>query len=509
MTIKNAILSVYDKSNILTLAHALVAKNIQIYSTGGTYKMLTNSNIPVTAIDSYTNFPEVLSGRVKTLHPNVHAGILARRHNQNDMKQVDTHHIVLFDLVCINLYPFEDFIQNNQNSPTFLSESLEMIDIGGPTMIRAAAKNYPDVCVLTNALQYNEFIQRLNDNTIKNEYRYALAKQAFSTTAHYDSIIEQFFQDPSSKSPLDADDTIQLRYGENPHQKASIQFYGDDSKQIWRQLHGKELSYNNLLDLDSALHLSAEFSETVCAILKHTNPCGVALHSDIAIAVERAIACDPISYFGGVVICNQPVNKTVAELLHQAFIELIIAPSYSEEAYSILSSKANIRLLEYIPENINFHIMHQKSTLFGTLRQDCDQLLFNEIEAKIVTKQQPTTSILDELKFAFQIVKHVKSNAIILVKGLQVIGIGAGQMNRIASVELALHNAKKNGHSSEGSVMASDAFFPFDDCVHIAGEYGIKSIIQPGGSLKDNMSIKAADHHGISMIFTNMRHFRH
>ena len=514
-----ALLSVSDKTGLIPLAKALINElGFKIISSGGTANLIESENLPVTRVADYTGFPEILEGRVKTLNPKIHGGILARRDKQSHLDDLHKQNIKPIDLVVVNLYPFEQTISKENVS---WEEAIENIDIGGPTMIRSAAKNHQDVLVVTNPNQYSGLIDAYKSKTITNELRKKYSQQAFEHTAIYDLKISQWIADKISCEkaswlqglPLQQE----LRYGENPHQKAS--WYGEPEKG-WsgaKQLQGKELSTNNLLDLEAALSTLREFGyentikndsyQKAAVVIKHTNPCGVAIGDSPYLALKRALDGDRVSAFGGIVAINCPVDENAAKELEDIFIECVIAPYFDNNAKEILSKKKNLRLLELKAESIKkAPKLHIRSILGGLLIQDLDEPNTNQREWKNVTKLIPTKEELDDLSFAWKVVKHIRSNAIAVALNKQSIGIGAGQMNRIGSAKIALESA---GSKSKGAVLASDGFFPFDDTVKMAADYGISSIIQPGGSIRDEDSIKACNELGIKMVITGKRHFLH
>ena len=510
-----ALISVSDKTNIIPFAKTLVEKfNFQILSSGGTAQYLKDANIPVIKVSHFTKSPEILEGRVKTLHPKIHGGILAKRSDQNHINDLTTNNFEFIDLVVVNLYPFQQKIKENCN----WDEAIENIDIGGPSMIRSAAKNHKDVAILINPNQYDNFLTELEKGKLSDKFKTQLAFEAFQHTANYDIAISNWISKEKKleqKYHMETNQLIQtLRYGENPHQKAN--WYGSHDKG-WKkakQLQGKELSYNNLLDLESALSTVLEFKEqenklksNAAIILKHNNPCGAAMSSSIQDAFVKALACDSISAFGGIVAFNNAVDVCTAKQLSNIFLECVVAPSFSKESLDILQNKKNLRLLELDIKNIDYKNQYSyKSILGGLLIQDTDYGEDNSHEWNVVTNKKPTEDELMDLNFSWKICKHVKSNAIVISKELQTIGIGAGQMNRVGAARIALESAKNH---SKGAVLASDGFFPFSDSVEIANEFGIKSIIQPGGSLRDQESIDMCNKLGISMIFTYKRHFLH
>lgn len=509
---KRALVSVSDKTNLVPFVKRLVELGYEIISTGGTKKALEEAGVEVIAVDAVTGFPEILEGRVKTLHPMIHGGLLAKRGDSSHQQQVDENQIKYIDLVCVNLYPFAKTIQNTASTH---EDKIENIDIGGPSMLRSAAKNFNDVTVIVDAKDYDLVISEIEANqntTLKT--RQMLAGKVFNHTAAYDAMIANYFNEINEiefpeKLTLTYDLKQGLRYGENPHQKAA--FYQTLQQPSYsvvnsQQLHGKELSYNNIADANAALEILQEFEGPAAVAVKHMNPCGVGLGSTIEEAYDKAYQADPVSIFGGIVALNKEVTKEVAEKLHQLFLEIVIAPSFSEEALAILKQKKNLRLLITDMSKRLENGMKLASVKGGVLVQDLDTLQVNKEELECVTEVQPTSEDLKQLMFGFNVCKHVKSNAITLVKEDMTIGIGAGQMNRVGSAKIALEQA---GELSQGAYLASDAFFPMSDTVELAAKYGIKAIIQPGGSIKDQDSIDACNKHGICMVFTKVRHFKH
>ena len=508
-----ALLSVSDKTGIVDFARGLHELGYEILSTGGTARALGAANVPCTEVSDVTGFPECLDGRVKTLHPAVHAGILAMRDKPEHMEQLRALGIVPIDVVAINLYPFKQTIQRPDVT---LEEAIENIDIGGPTMLRAAAKNWQDVCVVVDPQDYDTILTALRAQTITRQQKFLLSQKVFEHTAHYDALIARYL---AQKAGVEYPETLtltfekaqDLRYGENPHQSAA--FYreigrGLDGTAVGAvQKHGKELSYNNIGDLDGALNVIKEFPETPCAVaVKHANPCGVGTGETLFDAYRRAYDADPVSIFGGIVALNRTVDVETAEELAKTFLEIIVAPAFTSGAMDILTRKKNIRLLELPHINTpNGAWRDMKKVAGGLLVQDLDTKLLGD-ELKTVTKRQPTEEEMRQLLFAWRVVKHVKSNAIVLAKDDCTVGVGPGQTNRITALELAI---RYGGEKTRGSVMASDAFFPFDDCVKAAHDAGVTAIIQPGGSIRDEDSIRACDELGIAMVFTGMRHFRH
>lgn len=512
--IKRAIISVSDKEGLPELVKVLSAKGVEIFSTGGTLKAILETGVEAKSIESYTKFPEMLDGRVKTLHPKIHGGILARRDKPDHLASLKEYEILEFDLVCINLYPFEKVIRSSEFS---FEEAIENIDIGGPSMIRAAAKNYNDVTVLTDSSQYHTFIERFNENdgNVSPEFRFDLAVQAFNRTGAYDSIISNYLNNLqgdylSNTQNLTVTKMQDLRYGENPHQKGAFYAPTLNKELPWKNLHGKELSYNNLLDLDSALNIICDFNDPICAIFKHTNPCGVSMGKSQVENLKAAMKADPVSYFGGIAAFNQELTLEAAEIIHKEFFEIIVAPSFSKEAFELLTKKKNIRLVE-VPSysGLKHNPLEIKSAAHGFLIQESDLKAPSKEELKIVTKAKPTDDEINEMLFGFELVKHIKSNAIVFTKDRATVGVGAGQMSRLDSMKIAVEKAKEFGLTTEGSYMASDAFFPFRDAVDVAIKAGVKGIIQPGGSMRDEESIGAADEAGIIMIMTGIRHFKH
>jgi phosphoribosylaminoimidazolecarboxamide formyltransferase/IMP cyclohydrolase len=520
--IQRALLSVSDKTGIADLAAYLVGHGVQILSTGGTEKLLRENRIPVTGIEDYTGFPEMMDGRVKTLHPKVHGGILNIRKDAAHQKAMAEHGILPIDLVVVNLYPF---VQTVRKAGVALAEAIENIDIGGPSMLRAAAKNYQDVTVLVDPADYGRLKLELENRNFETtlNFRFEMAAKVFSFCAAYDGAISNYLtslaeplpQPERGKFPatlnLQYRKIFDLRYGENPHQQGA--YYAEERRDEpcvgnARQLHGKELSYNNILDLDGALETVKEFDRAACAIIKHSNPCGVALtEGDVSQAFLLAQACDPLSAFGGIVAFNRAVTRAAAEEISKSFFEAVIAPDYESEALEILKAKKNLRLLKTLPiRRYEIGGWDMKKVVGGLLVQDRDVVAASAAEAKVVTKKKPTREEIEALDFAWKVVKHVKSNAIVYAARDRTLGIGAGQMSRVDAVKIG---AQKAAASLKGSVLASDAFFPFRDGVDFAAEAGVTAVIQPGGSVKDDEVIRAADEHGISMVFTGMRHFRH
>lgn len=515
--IRRAIISVSDKTGVVEFAQSLTNLGFEVLSTGGTAKILDESGIDCTNVSEITGFPECLDGRVKTLHPAIHGGILAMRDNPEHMKQITDLNIQPIDIVCINLYPFKETILKNNVT---LETAVENIDIGGPTMLRAAAKNWQDVVVVVNPTDYKEVITELKtNNEVSRATKFRLAGVVFEHTAQYDALISSYLRSQRMESVLPDKLTLtyekvqDMRYGENPHQEAA--FYAEigasaNSLAKATQIHGKELSYNNINDTNGALDVLKEFgcSKPVAVAVKHANPCGVGVGDTILDAYLNAYEGDSVSIFGGIVALNREADKQTAQELAKIFLEIIIAPSFSAEAIEILSVKKNVRLL-VLPELANANDKNSidlKKVVGGLLVQKLDTKLFGENKLKCVTKRKPTESEMMQLEFAWRVVKHVKSNGICLVKGNGTVGIGPGQTNRVTALELAINYA---GDNTKNSVMGSDAFFPFSDCIELAKNAGITAVIQPGGSIRDEESIKAANQANIAMVFTGMRHFKH
>lgn len=511
LKIKRALLSVSNKAKLIPLAQALHDAGVELISTGGTAKSITKAGIPVKDISEITHFEECLGGRVKTLHPNVHAGLLARTSYQPDVDELQKLNIEPIELVVVNLYPFKETIKKEDCS---LAEATEYIDIGGPTMVRAAAKNFAHVCVLTNPSQYDKFIKEFSrEKSISFESRKDLARSAFNHTAGYDATIANYFNDLFEEPTppqinLSFKKSQELRYGENPHQRGAV--YGNQTDYI-DCFHGKKLSYNNYADIDAALNLIADFDspEPTCAIFKHTVPSGVGIANTLEEAYRKAFKTDTSSPFGGIIIVNKKMDLNTARAIDEIFTEIIIAPEYDEEALELLQKKANRRLIRQTRG-----IKSEKSRIFrsifgGALFQDADHRLVNSNELKVVSKRQPTKQEQKDLIFAWKIVKHVKSNAIVYVKDNMTLGIGSGQTSRIDSSEIAIAKAKKFNLDLTGSVLASDAFFPFADGVEAAAKAGATAVIQPGGSIRDKEVIEMADKYDMAMLFTGIRHFKH
>ena len=518
--VKRALISVSDKTGIVEFAQSLETLGVEILSTGGTFKLLKENGVAAVEVSDYTGFPEMMDGRVKTLHPKVHGGILGRR--GIDDEAMNTHNITPIDLVAVNLYPFAQTIANPDCS---LADAIENIDIGGPTMVRSAAKNHKWVSVVVNSSDYGNVIDEMksNNGTVTEQTRFKLALAAFEHTASYDGAIANYLgtiQEDGSKS--DFPNTFnqqflkvqEMRYGENPHQKAA--FYkeanpAEASVATATQVQGKALSYNNVADTDAALECVKAFAEPACVIVKHANPCGVAIGNNALEAYEKAFQTDPTSSFGGIIALNRELDAATAKaIVAKQFVEVIIAPSIEDAAISIIAAKKNVRLLscgqwgDSRPQDLDF-----KRVNGGLLVQDRDNGIITESDLKIVTKRAPTQEEIQDLLFCWKVAKYVKSNAIVYAKGLQTIGVGAGQMSRVYSAKIAGIKAADEKLQVKGSVMASDAFFPFRDGIDAAAEAGINAVIQPGGSIRDEEVIAAADEANIAMVFTSMRHFKH
>ncbi|MES9965739.1 MAG: bifunctional phosphoribosylaminoimidazolecarboxamide formyltransferase/IMP cyclohydrolase [Sedimenticola sp.] len=516
--ITRALISVSDKTGIVDFARALHERGIQILSTGGTARLLSEQSIPVTEVSEYTGFPEMMDGRVKTLHPKIHGGILGRR-GTDDQVMADNG-IAPIDMIVVNLYPFEQTVANPDCD---LPTAIENIDIGGPTMLRAAAKNHADVTVVVDADDYGRILEEMDQNggSVTDATRFDLAVKTFEHTSNYDGAIANYLGTRLAEEPSDFPRTINLqyrqvqtmRYGENPHQKAAFFVERDQPEaciSTARQLQGKELSYNNIADTDAALECVKQYAEgPTCVIVKHANPCGVAQGDNLLHAYDRAYSTDPESAFGGIIAFNEELDAETAQaIVDRQFVEVIIAPSVSAAAVDVVSSKKNVRLLEcgdWTSEAI--HRLDFKRVNGGLLVQDADLAIYNDL--KVVTKRTPTEQEMTDLIFTWRVAKFVKSNAIVYGKDGMTIGVGAGQMSRVNSARIAGIKAEHAGLEVPGSVMASDAFFPFRDGLDNAAEAGIRAVIQPGGSMRDEEVIAAADEHDIAMVFTGMRHFRH
>ncbi len=517
--VRRALISVFDKAGLVPFTRSLHERGVEVVSTGGTARVLRDAGLPVRDVSELTGFPEILDGRVKTLHPLVHGALLARRSDQSDLTQLEAHGIAPIDLVVVNLYPFSTAAARPDVTD---ASAIENIDIGGPTMVRAAAKNFFFVGAVTSPKDYDAIISEMdaNEGHISMATRRRLARDAFEHTAHYDAAIYEYFDSAkkngsavdAARLRIDAPLAQTLRYGENPHQNATL--YGTPDK-FYRQLHGKALSFNNLLDLSAAASLISEYdaADPTIAILKHTNPCGVAMAGSLVEAYERAFATDRQSPFGGIVVANRALDRSAAEAIDRVFTEIVIAPEFEDGVLGFLQQKKNRRIIQLLRSTRENRAADVRSTLGGFLVQDTDQALppFTDFTAslKVVTKRHPTDSELRDLDFAWRVVKAVKSNAIVYAKHGATIGIGAGQMSRIDASEIAVAKGAKSGLDFRGSVVASDAFFPFADGLAAAAQAGAVAAIQPGGSVRDEEVINAADNHGMAMVFTGSRHFRH
>ncbi|PSW12148.1 bifunctional phosphoribosylaminoimidazolecarboxamide formyltransferase/IMP cyclohydrolase [Photobacterium sanctipauli] len=524
--IRRALISVSDKTGIVEFAQALADRGVDILSTGGTARLLAEQGIKVTEVSDHTGFPEMMDGRVKTLHPKIHGGVLGRRGTDDDV--MSEHGIAPIDMVVVNLYPFAATVANPDCT---LEDAVENIDIGGPTMVRSAAKNHKDVTIIVNAHDYDRVLTELaaNEGSLTHATRFDLAIAAFEHTAAYDGMIANYFGtmvpsygdnkegDEESKFPRTFNQQFEkkqdMRYGENSHQAAA--FYVESNPEeasvaTARQIQGKALSYNNIADTDAALECVKEFDQPACVIVKHANPCGVALGDNILEAYDRAYKTDPTSAFGGIIAFNQELDATTAQaIVDRQFVEVIIAPSVSADAVDVVAAKKNVRLLECGEWSSKTTGYDVKRVNGGLLVQDRDQGMVSQDDLKVVSKRQPSEEELRDALFCWKVAKYVKSNAIVYAKGNMTIGVGAGQMSRVYSAKIAGIKAADENLEVAGSVMASDAFFPFRDGIDAAAEAGIKCVIQPGGSMRDQEVIDAADEHGMAMIFTGMRHFRH
>jgi phosphoribosylaminoimidazolecarboxamide formyltransferase/IMP cyclohydrolase len=517
--IERALISVYDKTGIVEFARGLAALHVEILATGSTSKLLSANGIRVREVADYTGFPEILDGRVKTLHPRIAGGLLAIRGNPEHMRQAEQNQIQMIDLVCVNLYPFAETIRKPGVS---FEEVIENIDIGGPSMIRAAAKNFQDVAVVTSAEDYPQVLQALSsgDGILGRELLFALSRKAFLCTARYDAQVAQHLSTVGASTAesfptnlfMDFEKISDLRYGENPHQKAAFYRWGGREPfglASAKQLQGKELSYNNIVDVEAALELVREFEEPACCVIKHTNPSGTAIGATLKDAYVKAYEADTVSAFGSVIGFNRKVDADTANEVARLFVEAVVAPGFDSDSLSILSGKKNLRLLAVETDGTEtggggsgYQVRRVSG---GILLQDVDSGLIGA-DNRVVTTRQPSDAEYKDLAFAFRVVKHVKSNAIVLARSGQTLGVGAGQMSRVDSVRISIQKA---GSASRGAVLASDAFFPFRDGMDEAGRAGITAIIQPGGSVRDSEVVDAANEHGIAMIFAGLRHFKH
>ncbi|MBQ7774273.1 MAG: bifunctional phosphoribosylaminoimidazolecarboxamide formyltransferase/IMP cyclohydrolase [Bacteroidales bacterium] len=504
--IKRALISVYYKDGLEEIVRELDKNGVEILSTGGTFDFIQNLGIQAKTVESVTGYPSILGGRVKTLHPKVFGGILNRRENATDQNQIAEYDIPSIDLVIVDLYPFEEYVAAGASK----EEIIEKIDIGGISLIRGAAKNYNDVVIVPSKESYAPLLNILKENGAKTtlEQREYFATQAFLVSSHYDTAIFSYFNsiqpEPTKSFSKSITGSKELRYGENPHQKGF--YYGADNS-LPAQLHGKEISYNNLLDIEAAVELISDFEDTTVAIIKHNNACGCASAQTLLGAWDKALEADPVSAFGGIIIANREIDQATAEQMNKIFFEVVIAPAYSAEALEILKSKKNRIILEnkdVKPSSVKF-----RSPLGGVLEQARDSYVETPADLKPATNAQPKEEEIDDLIFANKLVKHSKSNAIVLAKGKQMLASGIGQTSRVDALKQAIAKAKSFNFDLNGAVMASDAFFPFADCVEIAANEGIKTVIQPGGSIRDNESIEWCNNNGVAMVFTGIRHFKH
>ena len=504
--IKRALISVYYKDGLEEIVRELDKNGVEILSTGGTFDFIQNLGIQAKTVESVTGYPSILGGRVKTLHPKVFGGILNRRENATDQNQIAEYDIPSIDLVIVDLYPFEEYVAAGASK----EDIIEKIDIGGISLIRGAAKNYNDVVIVPSKESYAPLLNILKENGAKTtlEQREYFATQAFLVSSHYDTAIFSYFNsiqpEPTKSFSKSITGSKELRYGENPHQKGF--YYGADNS-LPAQLHGKEISYNNLLDIEAAVELISDFEDTTVAIIKHNNACGCASAQTLLGAWDKALEADPVSAFGGIIIANREIDQATAEQMNKIFFEVVIAPAYSAEALEILKSKKNRIILEnkdVKPSSVKF-----RSLLGGVLEQARDSYVETAADLKPATNAQPKAEEIDDLIFANKLVKHSKSNAIVLAKGKQMLASGIGQTSRVDALKQAIAKAKSFNFDLNGAVMASDAFFPFADCVEIAANEGIKTVIQPGGSIRDNESIEWCNNNGVAMVFTGIRHFKH
>jgi len=516
MKIRRALLSVSDKTGLVDFARGLLTHGVEILSTGGTAQLLKLNGVAVAEVQDYTGFPEMMEGRVKTLHPKVHGGILARRDRPEHVKAMEEHGIPPIDMVVVNLYPFA---QTVARPGCTMDEAIENIDIGGPAMVRAAAKNHAFVAVVTDPADYSRLLDEMKaGGALDDATRYALAAKAFSHTAEYDGMISNWLTARDHKGEarafpdrfnLQVRLAQSLRYGENPHQSAAFYVERDPpagSLARFHQIQGKELSYNNIADADSAWECCRSFDVTACVIVKHANPCGVAVAETPLVAYRNALRTDPTSAFGGIIAFNRPVDGPTAEAVAKQFVEVVIAPAYDSEARTVFSAKKNVRLLTIEPAR-ELNRLDMKRVGGGLLIQSADD--FDVSELRIVTRRDPSGDEMNDLVFAFRVAKYVKSNAVVFCRHGMTLGVGAGQMSRVDSTRIAAIKAKNAGLTLRGSVAASDAFFPFRDGLDVVAGAGARAVIQPGGSVRDQEVIAAADEHGIAMVFTGMRHFRH
>ncbi|MBL4655252.1 MAG: bifunctional phosphoribosylaminoimidazolecarboxamide formyltransferase/IMP cyclohydrolase [Bacteroidia bacterium] len=503
LQIKNALISVYHKDDLDDIIKELERLNVNIYSTGGTKEFIESLNVGVTAIEDLTSYPSILGGRVKTLHPKVFGGILARNENEEDQKEVAEYEIPLFDLVIVDLYPFGDTVKSGDSH----DDIIEKIDIGGISLIRAAAKNFKYTVVVPSKDQYGAVLNILkeNDGKCSVDFRKELASKAFSVSSKYDTLIHNYLGSEDDEIiHLNGYGSNPLRYGENPHQKGK--FHGDLNL-IFDKLHGRELSYNNLLDIDAAINLISEFDETTFAVLKHNNACGIASRSSVLESWKVALSGDPVSAFGGILICNRTIDLETSQEIDKIFFEVIIAPDFDNDALGILKQKKNRIILKHKPDSLPQKQV--RTILNGILEQDKDLKVDTIADMTVVTESQPTEAEMTDLEFAGKIVKHTKSNAIVLAKDQMLCASGVGQTSRVDALKQAIEKAKNFEKDISGAVMASDAFFPFPDCVEIAHGAGVTAVIQPGGSIKDQDSIDSCNKNKMSMVLTGTRHFKH
>lgn len=501
--IKNALVSVFHKDGLDEILKKLHAEGVSFLSTGGTQEFIESLGLPCKAVEDLTGYPSILGGRVKTLHPKVFGGILCRRENEGDIQQIEQYEIPEIDLVIVDLYPFEQTVASGVEEAAII----EKIDIGGISLIRGAAKNFKDVVIVASKGQYQPLLEILNEKGAETSLddRKWFAKEAFGVSSAYDSAIFNYFDaEENSALRITANDAKVLRYGENPHQKGV--FYGK-FEEMFDQLQGKEISYNNLLDIDAAVALISEFEELTFAVLKHNNACGIASRPTVLEAWNAALAGDPVSAFGGILVTNAKVDKAAAEEINKIFFEVIIAPAYDEDALEVLKQKKNRIIL--IQKPVETSKVQFRSLLNGVLVQDKDLSTHTAEDLKVVTTKTPSTTEVEDLLFANKLVKHTKSNAIILAKNKQLCASGVGQTSRVDALKQAIEKAGAFGFDLHGAVMASDAFFPFPDCVEIADNAGITAVVQPGGSIKDNLSVDYCDEHGLAMVMTGVRHFKH
>ena len=504
LKLKSALISVFNKDGLEPIAKKLNTLGVKIYSTGGTELFLKKIGIPVIRVEDVTGYPSILGGRVKTLHPKIFGGILNRNDNNNDVTDLENFKIPNIDVVIVDLYPFEETVKSNDTEQNII----EKIDIGGISLIRAAAKNFKDVMCISSKNDYSDFLEILNNNgsEVNLESRKDFASRAFNVSSHYDTAIFNYFKDDNNSLKASFKNGKELRYGENPHQNGT--FYGDFNS-MFDQLHGKELSYNNLLDVDAAVNLILEFYNDIptFAILKHNNACGLASRDSLIDAYKDALAGDPISAFGGVLISNKKIDLETSKEINKLFCEVVIAPSFEKSAVDLLKSKKNRILL--VLKNTELNKQQLRTCLNGVLTQDKDNITDSISDFKTCTKKSPNNEEIKDLEFASKICKHTKSNTIVLAKNLQLISSGTGQTSRVDALKQAIEKSNNFKFDLNNSVMASDAFFPFPDCVEIAHKNGISSVIQPGGSIKDNLSIEYCDKNNISMVLTGTRHFKH